>query len=61
VIDNFGQYDWALSSTVGASARLLPLRTRLESASGSAGAEVDHLSFADMAAQVGWLQKIGMP
>jgi hypothetical protein len=60
VIDYFGQYDWALFSTVDASAPLLPLKTRLESASRSAGAEADHLQFADMAAQVGRLHKIGM-
>ena len=61
MIDNFGQYDRALSSTVDASAPLLPLKTRLESASRSAGAEADHLQFAGMAAQVGRLQKISMP
>jgi hypothetical protein len=63
VIDYFGQYDRALFSTVDASAPLLPLKTRLESASRSAGAgaEADHLQVADMAVQVGRLQKIGMP
>jgi hypothetical protein len=42
-------------------AALPPLRTRLEAASRSAAAETDRLHFADMAVQVGRLQKIGLP
>jgi len=42
-------------------ASLPPLRARLEAASRSAAAETDRLHFADMALQVGRLQKIGMP
>jgi len=42
-------------------ASLPPLKARLEAASRSATAETDRLHFADMAAQVGRLQKIGMP
>jgi hypothetical protein len=42
-------------------AALPPLKTRLEAASRSATAEADRLHFADMALQVGRLQKIGMP
>jgi len=41
-------------------AALPPLQARLEAASRSASAEADRLHFADMAAQVGRLQKIGM-
>jgi len=40
---------------------LPPLKARLEAASRSASAEADRLHFADMAVQVGRLQKIGMP
>lgn len=42
-------------------ATLPPLKARLEAASRSATAEADRLHFADMAAQVGRLQKIGIP
>jgi len=42
-------------------ASLPALKTRLEAASRSAVAEADRLHFADMALQVGRLQKIGMP
>ena len=42
-------------------AALPPLKARLEAASRSASAEADRLHFADMAVQVGRLQKIGMP
>ncbi len=42
-------------------AYLPTLKTRLEAASRSANAEADRLHFADMALQVGRLQKIGMP
>jgi hypothetical protein len=42
-------------------ANLPPLKARLEAASRSATAEADRLHFADMALQVGRLQKIGMP
>jgi hypothetical protein len=42
-------------------AALPPLKARLEAASRSATAEADRLHFADMALQVGRLQKIGMP
>jgi hypothetical protein len=42
-------------------ASLPPLKARLEAASRSAAAEADRLHFADMAAQVARLQKIGMP
>ena len=41
-------------------ASLPPLKTRLEAASRSATAEADRLHFADMAVQVGRLQKIGL-
>ena len=42
-------------------ASLPPLKARLEAASRGAAAESDRLHFADMAAQVSRLQKIGMP
>jgi hypothetical protein len=42
-------------------ASLPPLKTRLEAASRSAKDEADRLHYADMAVQVGRLQKIGMP
>jgi hypothetical protein len=42
-------------------AALSPLKTRLEAAARSAGAEADRLHFADMALQIGRLQKVGMP
>ncbi len=42
-------------------ASLPPLKTRLEAASRTATAESDRLHYADMAVQVGRLQKIGMP
>jgi hypothetical protein len=42
-------------------ASLPPLKARLEAASRSATTEADRLHFADMAVQVGRLQKIGMP
>ncbi|MGL6112811.1 MAG: zinc-dependent metalloprotease, partial [Rubrivivax sp.] len=42
-------------------AALPPLKARLDAASRSAKAEADRLHFADMAVQVGRLQKIGMP
>ena len=42
-------------------AALPPLKARLEAASRSASVEADRLHFADMAVQVGRLQKIGMP
>jgi hypothetical protein len=42
-------------------AALPPLKARLDSASRSASTEADRLHFADMAVQVGRLQKIGMP
>ena len=42
-------------------ASLPPLKARLEAASRSAAAEADRLHYADMAVQVGRLQKIGMP
>ena len=42
-------------------ATLPPLKARLDAASRSATAEADRLHFADMAVQVGRLQKIGMP
>ncbi|MGZ8273174.1 MAG: zinc-dependent metalloprotease [Burkholderiaceae bacterium] len=42
-------------------AALPPLKARLEAASRSATAEADRLHYADMALQVGRLQKIGMP
>ena len=42
-------------------AALPPLKARLDAASRSATAEADRLHFADMAVQVGRLQKIGMP
>ena len=42
-------------------AALPPLKARLEAAARSASTEADRLHFADMAVQVGRLQKIGMP
>jgi hypothetical protein len=42
-------------------AALPPLKARLEAASRSATTEADRLHYADMAVQVGRLQKIGMP
>jgi len=42
-------------------ASLPPLKARLEAASRSATAEADRLYYADMALQVGRLQKIGLP
>ncbi|MCU0923484.1 MAG: hypothetical protein MUF08_16015 [Burkholderiaceae bacterium] len=42
-------------------ASLPPLKARLEATSRSAAAEADQLHFADMAAQVARLRKIGMP
>jgi hypothetical protein len=42
-------------------ASLPPLKARLEAASRGATAEADRLYYADMAVQVGRLQKIGLP
>ena len=42
-------------------AALPPLKARLEAASRSAAAEADRLHYADMAVQLGRLQKIGLP
>jgi Met-zincin len=42
-------------------AALPPLKARLEAAARGASTEADRLYFADMAVQVGRLQKIGMP
>ena len=42
-------------------AALPPLKARLEAAARGASTEADRLHFADMAVQVGRLQKIGMP